>query len=86
MPPVPDEKYRCVLGPLTLCVRYRSPTLLDLRVVHRAANGVCALVVRPGTVLRLTRKKEVRIVRARVFSPRVQYGRWVAGGELEIFS
>jgi hypothetical protein len=53
--------------------------------VHRAANGVCALVVRPGTVLRLCRKKEVRFVRARVFSPRVQYGRWVAGGELEIF-
>ena len=80
-----DEKYRCVLGPLTLCVRYKSPKLLDLRVVHRATNSLCALVVRPGTVLRLCRKKEVLFVRARVFCPRIQYGRCVAGGELEIF-
>jgi hypothetical protein len=85
MPSAPDEKYRCVLGPLTLCVRYRSPKLLDLRVVHRSTTTPCALVVRPGTVLRLCRKKETIIVRARVFCPRIQYGRWVAGGELEIF-
>jgi hypothetical protein len=80
-----DEKYRCVLGPLTLCVRYRSPKRLDLRVVHRATDSPCALIVRPGTVLRLCRKKETIIVRARVFCPRIQYGRCVAGGELEIF-
>jgi hypothetical protein len=85
MPSEKDDKYRCVLGPLTLCVRFRSPTRLDLRVVHRATDHPCALVIRPGTVLRLCRKKEVRLVRARVFCPRVQYGRWVAGGELEIF-
>ena len=83
--PANDEKYRCVLGPLTLCVRYRSPKRLDLRVVHRATDRLCALVIQPGTMLRLWRKKEAHFVRARVFCPRVQYGRWVAGGELEIF-
>jgi len=79
----PDEKYRCVLGPLTLRVRYVSPKRLDLRVVHRASQ--CALIVPPGMVLRLQRGKEVHSVKARVFAPRIQYGRFVAGGELEIF-
>jgi hypothetical protein len=85
---MPDEKFRCVLGPLTLCVRYKSPKLLDLRVVHRQATGSSfesALTVRQGTVLTLRRKREVRFVRAKVFAPRIQYGRCVAGGVLEIF-
>ena len=76
-----------MLGALTLCVRYKSPKTLDLRVVHRATSSPFqhALVIGPGTMLRLTRKKEVCFVRARAFSPRVQYGRFVAGGVLEIF-
>ena len=83
-----NKKYRCVLGPLTLCVRERDEqNQLDIRVVHRQACSVFerALVIRMGTVLKLTHRKEVRFVQAKAFVPRLQYrGRFVAGGVLEI--
>jgi hypothetical protein len=83
-----DKRYRCILGPLTLCVRFKSPKSLDLRVVHRSTASPFqhALTIRPGTVLRLFRKREeAQFVKAKVFNPRIQYGRFVAGGVLEIF-
>ncbi len=81
-------KFTCTLGPLTLCVRETGPKLLDVRVVRRATRSLFqhALTIRPGTVLRLSAKgKPARFVQAKVFAPRVQYGRLVAGGVLEIF-
>ena len=82
-------KYRVVLGTLTLRVRENEDKTFDIRVVRRAANASLfshALVIRPGTVLKLVSpKKEPRYVRAKVFTPRIQYGRMVAGGVLEVF-
>ena len=81
------KKYRCVLGPLTLCVREREPKQLDIRVVHRQTCSLFerALVIRMGTVLKLKHRKEVRFVQAKAFVPRLHYrGRFVAGGVLEI--
>ena len=79
----PYKKYTCFLGPLTLCVSETSiPNTLDLRVTRkpRARTFEQALVIRPGTVLCLHTARASRYVRVRVFNPRVQYGRLVAGG------
>lgn len=81
-------KFKCTLGPLTLSVREIAPKRLDVRVVRRATASLFqhALTIRPGTVLRLAAKgKPPLFVRAKVFVPRVHYGRLVAGGEVEIF-
>ena len=77
------------VGPLMVTV-LAVPMLGEQTSLFRVICVVCGfmgalLVIRPGTVLHLWRKKEARFVRARVFCPRIQYGRWVAGGELEIF-
>jgi hypothetical protein len=79
----PYKKYTCFLGPLTLCVSETSiPNTLDVRVTRkpRARTFEQALVIRPGTVLCLHTARASRYVRVRVFNPRVQYGRLVAGG------
>ena len=79
----PYKKYTCFLGPLTLCVSETSiPNTLDIRVTRkpRARTFEQALVIRPGTVLCLHTARASRYVRVRVFNPRVQYGRLVAGG------
>lgn len=84
----PVTKFRCELGPLTLCVRERGPKQLDVRVVRR--REACslfeqALLIPPGTVLRLTAPGITRFVQARAFAPRMQYGgRCVAGGVVEL--
>ena len=78
-------KYTCFLGPLTLCVRETSdPLTLDVRVTHkpRARTFEQSLVIRPGTVLCLHTARRSKYVRARVFNPRIQYGRLIAGGTL----
>ena len=85
--PPADKRYTCFLGPLTLFVRETSdPGTLQVRVTHkpRARTFEQALVIRPGTVLCLHTKRGSRYVRARVFNPRIQYGRLVAGGTLVI--
>lgn len=83
------KKFRCELGPLTLSVRESEPNRLDVRVVRRQAGSSLfehALVIRPGTVLRLVRgRRESRYVLVKVFVPRLQYrGRCVAGGVVEV--
>ena len=84
-----NPKFRCVLGALTLCMRERGPKQFDVRVVARSAACSCfehALIIRPGTMLKLTRRRRpARFVQAKVFVPRLQYrGRFVAGGVLEV--
>ena len=82
-----NKKYRCILGPLILCVRERESKQLDVRVVRRRACSLFerTLLIRAGTVLKLTHRKEVRFVQAKAFAPRLHYqGRCVAGGVLEI--
>lgn len=81
------KKFKCTLGPLTLCVKENHPKHLDVRVVRRSPSSVFqhALHIRPGTLLKLTSKNLTRFVRAKVFVPRVHSGRLVAGGVLEIF-
>ena len=81
------KKYTCFLGPLTLFVRETSePNTLDVRVTHkpRARTFEQALVIRPGMVLCLHTARGSKYVRARVFNPRIQYGRLVAGGVLVV--
>ena len=79
------KTYTCFLGPLTLFVRETSqPNTFEVRVTHkpRARTFEQALIIHPGTVLCLHTKRGSRYVRARVFNPRIQYGRLVAGGVL----
>ena len=88
-PPMSSSKFRCVLGALTLCMRECGPKQFDVRVVARSASCSAfehALIIRPGTMLKLTRRRSrARFVQAKVFVPRLQYrGRFVAGGVLEI--
>jgi hypothetical protein len=81
------RKYTCFLGPLTLCVREtHDPHTLDVRVTRkpRARTFEQSLVIRPGTVLCLHTARRSKYVRARVFTPRIQYGRLVAGGVLVV--
>ena len=81
------KKYTCFLGPLTLCVRETAnPCTFDVRVTHkpRARTFEQSLVIRPGTVLCLHTARRSIYVRARVFNPRIQYGRLVAGGVLVV--
>ena len=79
------KKYTCFIGPLTLFVRETAqPNTFDVRVTHkpRARTFEQALVIRPGTVLCLHSARGSKYVRARVFNPRIQYGRLIAGGVL----
>ena len=81
------KKYTCFLGPLTLFVRETpQPNTFDVRVTRkpRARTFEQALVIRPGTVLCLHSARGSKYVRARIFNPRIQYGRLVAGGELVV--
>jgi hypothetical protein len=86
-----NNLFRCVLGLLTLSVRVLEPNRrLSVRVVARrpgASTFEHALVIPPGTILKLTRAggRETRFVRVRAFAPRLQYGgRFVAGGVVEL--
>lgn len=81
------KKYTCFLGPLTLFVRETSqPNTFDVRVTHkpRARTFEQALVIRPGTILCLHTARGSKYVRARIFNPRIQYGRLVASGTLVV--
>lgn len=83
------NKYRCHLGALRLCLRETAdPNTFDVRVVAKPANPFAqALTIRAGTVLGLERRKGVvRFVKVRVFAPRIQYGRTVAGGVLVCYA
>lgn len=82
-----NKKFLCRYGQLTLCVRETdSSNQVDVRVTRKPKNSLFqqALTIRPGTVLKLTRGKQVRFVKAGVFLPRIRYGKLVAGGLLEI--
>ena len=81
------KQYTCFLGPLTLCVRETSdPSTLSVMVTRkpRARTFEQALVIRPGTVLCLHTARRSKYVRVRVFNPRIQYGRLVAGGTVVV--
>ena len=81
------KKYTCFFGALTLCVRETpDPNTFDVRVTHkpRARTFEQSLVIRPGTILCFHTPRRSTYVRARVFNPRIQYGRLVAGGVLVV--
>ena len=81
------KQYTCFLGPLTLCVRETSdPSTLSVMVTRkpRARTFEQALVIRPGTVLCLHTARRSKYVRVRLFNPRLQYGRLVAGGTVVV--
>ena len=81
------KQYTCFLGPLTLCVRETSdPSTLSVMVTRkpRARTFEQALVIRPGTVLCLHTARRSKYVRVRLFNPRIQYGRLVAGGTVVV--
>lgn len=85
--PASYKQYTCFLGPLTLCVRETSdPSTLSVMVTRkpRARTFEQALVIRPGTVLCLHTARRSKYVRVRVFNPRIQYGRLVAGGTVVV--
>ena len=85
--PAAFKKYTCFLGPLTLCVRETSdPSTLSVMVTRkpRARTFEQALVIRPGTVLCLHTARRSKYVRVRLFNPRIQYGRLVAGGTVVV--
>lgn len=87
--PASYKQYTCFLGPLTLCVRETSdPSTLSVMVTRkpRARTFEQALVIRPGTVLCLHTARRSKYVRVRVFNPRIQYGRLVAGGTVVVDS
>jgi hypothetical protein len=91
MPPAQRyfQRYTCVLDSLLLSVRETDrASAFDVRVVRKPREDVFsqALIIRPGTVLKLRRgANSVRFVKVRVFIPRIQYGgRFVAGGVIEI--
>jgi len=78
-------KYSVILGPLTLCAyETNDPSELDVRVVRRAANASSfdqALIIRPGTVLKLVKRASAFFVKVAAFVPRMHYnGRPIAGG------
>jgi hypothetical protein len=81
------KKYACTHGQLRLCVRETGETgQFDVRVVRKPKGEAFqqALIIRPGTVLTLTRGKGTRFVKAGVFLPRIRYGKLIAGGLLRI--
>jgi hypothetical protein len=63
-----------------------DPNTLEVRVTHkpRARTFEQSLVIRPGMVLCLHTARASKYVRVRVFNPRIQYGRLVAGGTLVV--
>ena len=80
-------KYRCTHGDLTLMVRTTdAPDRMRVMVTKKPADPFRqALVIPPGTVLRLQRGKHTTVfVRVRVFCPRINYGHIVAGGEVVV--
>lgn len=81
-----SHKYSCHHDSLTLSIRTTdSPLRLRVQVTKKPDNPFRqALLIRPGTVLRLQKGKAAFFVRVRVFCPRINYGRIVSCGELVI--
>lgn len=80
-------KYTCQFGALTLSVRETErPGTFKARVVRKPCDRFQhALVIRPGTVLVLRRRKQTRHIQVSAFAPRLQYGgRLVASGVITV--
>jgi hypothetical protein len=80
------QKYRCVYKELKLCLTQTdAPTNFKVRVTQKPQNRPFnqSLVIAPGTTLCLCKGKHRKIyVTAKVFIPRIQYGKTVASGTL----
>ena len=84
-----SPRLTCTHGALTLSLRPNDgvPGEFRVRVTSRPKDNPfeSALILRPGTVLRLCRgKRGVCWVTVRYFEPTIQYGRFCASGKLVV--
>jgi hypothetical protein len=77
------QKYACVHKELKLCVsETETANKLKVRVTKKPKNRPFhqSLIITPGTTLCLCKGKIRKYITVRLFIPRIQYGKLVAGG------